>query len=215
MISIHFILPDAVNIGPRQPSPPYWERLKNLGICVLALWGIELIDRFLFGHSLQSHGIRPRSFSQLGGILSAPFLHTTWSHLSGNSASLMILGALVLASGWRNLASVSISSALFGGVTVWLIGRSGTNHIGASSVVFGYLAFLLASGFYRPSPATILVSLAILLSYGGSLWGIFPTDSARNAGISWEGHLGGAVGGFLTARDRRRKFASYSKRMTR
>jgi membrane associated rhomboid family serine protease len=204
----------AKNSSPLS-SASYGKRLKDLASFILLLWVIELTDRFLFGHSLQSHGIRPRSFSQISGILTAPSLHTTWSHLIGNSVSLLILGALILASGWRNLSAVSISAAVIGGVTVWLLGQSGTNHIGASSIVFGYLAFLLASGFYRPSPSTILISLAVLLFYGGSLWGILPTTSTRAAGISWEGHLGGAIGGLIVARDRRRKFASHRDPMAR
>jgi membrane associated rhomboid family serine protease len=122
----------------------------------------------------------------------------------GNSLSLLILGALILASGWRLLVTVSMASIAGGGLVVWFIGQSGTNHIGASSVVFGYLTFLLASGFYRPSPVSILITLFIIVFYGGSLLGMLPTDSMRTAGVSWEGHLGGALGGFFTARNRRR-----------
>lgn len=197
------------------PRPSYLERLRDLGSFILLLWAIEVVDRFLFGHSLQTHGIHPRSFSHLEGLLFAPFLHTNWNHLAGNSVSLLVLGAIILASGWRDLAVVSAAAALTGGIVVWLIGKSGTNHIGASSVVFGYLAYLLARGFYRPSPLTIFIAILILIFYGGSFWGIFPTGSVRAAGISWEGHLGGALGGFLAARHHRRKLTSQSDFMTR
>ena len=182
------------------PPPSYPERLRDLGGFVLLLWVIELADRFFFDHTLQNHGIHPRTTSHLEGLFFAPFLHSNWNHLIGNSLSLLILGAIILASGWRILLTVSLAAAATGGIVTWLIGQSGTNHIGASSFVFGYLAFLLASGFYRPSPGTIIVALAILFFYGGSLWGIFPTGDVRAAGISWEGHLGGAIGGFLIAR---------------
>jgi membrane associated rhomboid family serine protease len=35
----------------------------------------------------------------------------------------------------------------------------------------------------------------VLLVYGGLIWGVFP----GNTGISWQAHLGGAVGGVLAA----------------
>lgn len=192
-----------------RPPSGYLERLRDWSTVVLLLWLIELADRFLFGNSLQDHGIHPRRLSHLEGLLFAPFLHTTWGHLAGNSLSLLVLGAVLVASGWRTLLSVSVAAAASGGLLVWLIGQSHTNHIGASSLVFGYLAFLLASGLYRPSPGTILISLAVLLFYGGSLAGLLPTESVRAAGISWEGHLGGALGGFVMARHHRRKLASH------
>ena len=209
LASIQFLLKFTEVTSPPDLKPSsFLERVQILGVLILGLWGIEILDRFLFDHSLQNHGIHPRSFSHLGGLVFAPFLHAGWSHLIGNSASLLVLGSLILASGWRDYLAVSIAAAITGGVVVWLIGKSGTNHIGASSVVFGYLAFLLASGYYRPSPTTILVSVLVLFFYGGSLLGILPTGDARASGVSWEGHLGGAIGGLLIARERRRKSSS-------
>ena len=196
--------------APRSPHG-YPERLRDWSKVILFLWLIELADRFLFGNSLQAHGIHPRRLSHLEGLIFAPILHTTWSHLAGNSLSLLLLGAVLLTSGWRTLLSVSAAAAASGGCLVWLIGQSDTNHIGASSIVFGYLAFFLASGLYRPSPGTILMSLAVLLFYGSHLTGVLPTETIRAADISWEGHLGGALGGFLMARHHRRKPASCPK----
>lgn len=204
-----------MEINQKVTASPYRERLRDFGFLVLLLWVIELADRVFFGSSLEQYGIHPRSFSHWEGFLFAPFLHADWGHLLGNSISLLIFGAVILASGWRELLAVSFSAMIAGGLLVWLIGQSGTNHIGASSLVFGYLTFLLVSGFYRPSPASILVTILILLFYGGSFLGVFPTESMRASGISWEGHLGGAIGGFLAARKHRGKFASQSRRAVR
>lgn len=35
----------------------------------------------------------------------------------------------------------------------------------------------------------------IFLIYGGILWGVFPTQ----VGVSWQAHLGGAIGGVLAS----------------
>ena len=45
-------------------------------------------------------------------------------------------------------------------------------------------------GFFTRQPWQILVGLAVLLVYGGALWGVLPGQP----GISWQGHLFGAVG---------------------
>ena len=60
--------------------------------------------------------------------------------------------------------------------------------------------YLVARGFYTGSAGQIVLGLVIFLLYGGMLWGVLPTDTA----VSWQAHLGGALGGFLAARSRGR-----------
>ncbi len=196
-------------------SSTYWSRLRDFAWVIALLWVIEISDSLIFGNSLQTHGIQPRSFSGLPGFIFAPFLHSGWEHLLNNSLSLLVLGAAILLTGWRDLAIVSAVSALTAAAVVWLIGKSGTNHIGASSLVFGYFGFLIASGFYQKTPLTILLAVLVLFFYGGAILAILPTGDIRAASISWEGHLGGAIGGFLVARNRRLKLASFSKSVSR
>ncbi|MEN8849344.1 MAG: rhomboid family intramembrane serine protease [Akkermansiaceae bacterium] len=189
---------------PKRPSP-YWVRLRSYGIVIAVLWLIELLDSLLLGSRFEMWGIQPRDFSELEGIIFAPFLHAGWGHLLSNSIALLILGAALLMSGWRDLLILSVVSALVVGVIVWVIGESNSVHIGASSVVFGYFGFLIASVFYQKTPRTILLAVLVVIFFGGALWTMLPTKIVRTANISWEGHLGGAMGGFLVARSRRKK----------
>lgn len=90
------------------------------------------------------------------------------------------------------------------GVGVWLTAPDDTVHLGASMLVFGWLAHLLVRGFVSRSPAHLGVALLVFLLYGGALLGVIPGQP----GVSWQGHLFGAVGGvlaalLLTARQRR------------
>ena len=78
---------------------------------------------------------------------------------------------------------------------MWAFARTGTVHIGASGVIFSLITFLLASGIFRKNIKAILIALVILFLYGGALWGVIPGQ----AGISWEGHLFGAIAGVLLA----------------
>lgn len=158
------------------------------------LWLSEIIDTVL-NNRLDSEGIRPGSTDGLSGILFAPLLHGGFGHLIANTVPLLLLGFLVLLSGLREWVAVTAAVWLIGGVGTWLFGGAGTVHIGASGLVFGWLAYLIVRGFFNRQPAQILVGIAVFLMYGGALWGVLPGQP----GISWQGHLFGAVGGVVVA----------------
>lgn len=163
---------------------------------VIVLWAVEIVDWLIFGGALYRFGIRPRTVSGLWGILFAPFLHDNFAHLLANTISLVSLGWLVMLRETGDWLVVSIITALCSGLGTWLIGASGSYHIGASGVVFGYFGFLLLRGYFERSVAAIAFSVLVAFLYGGIIWGVLPNQP----GISWEGHLFGFLGGVLAAR---------------
>ncbi len=199
-------------IGVR--SPGSWIRAA-IGIFgfVGALYVIEGVDTVLSYDSppgavgeLDAAGIEPREVSGLDGILWAPLLHGGWDHLFANSLPLLVLGFLVLLSGiGRGIAATAIIWVI-AGVGTWLTGSTGSVHVGASSIVFGWLTYLICRGWFARNVGQIVVGLVILVFYGSMLWGVLPSDPR----ISWQGHLFGAVGGVLagwvlSADERRRR----------
>ena len=62
-------------------------------------------------------------------------------------------------------------------------------------LVFGLLTYLMVAGFLERRPMRILVGVAVFLFYGSVLLGVLPGAQ----GISWQGHLFGAIGGGLAA----------------
>ncbi len=182
----------------------YPQRLLQYIRVIAGLWIVEIVDRLLFGNRLEWHGIHPRDWSHWEGILFSPFLHGNWGHLIGNSISLLILGATILVQGWRTLLHVSIVSALSAGILIFFIGARNSVHIGSSSVVFGYLGYLIGMGIYQRTPTSILLAILVLIFYGGGIATMFPTTTSHAAQISWEAHLGGAIGGFLMAKRNRK-----------
>ncbi len=74
-------------------------------------------------------------------------------------------------------------------------GKDGV-HAGASGVVYGYFAYLVVRGFYEKSWKAIFLSVAVLFVFQGLLIGLVP---GHKPGISWEGHLFGALGGISAA----------------
>lgn len=177
--------------GPR----PQWQRAAiAISAFVVGLYVLEFVDT-LVGNRLDGGGVEPRTVSGLWGVLFAPVLHFGWGHLIANTLPLLVLGFLVLLPGiGRGLTATAIIW-LVGGLGTWLTGGSGTNHLGASVLVFGWLAYLIARGLFTRHFGQLAVGVVVLLVYGGLLWGVLPGQP----GVSWQGHLFGAVGGVLAA----------------
>jgi membrane associated rhomboid family serine protease len=158
------------------------------------MWLLEVFD--LVGAGFDDQGIQPREPDGLDGIVFSPFLHAGWGHLVGNTVPFLILGATIALSGLARTAAVTGIVALVGGLGTWLFAPSFTNHIGASGLVFGFAAYLVSRGVFSRRPLHLGVGLAVIAIYGSSLLvGFVPTP-----GVSWQGHLFGAIGGIVAAR---------------
>lgn len=172
---------------------------KSAGIVVLAftiaMYLVELVDSLLLHHGLDDDGIVPRSLAGLDGIVWAPMLHGGWGHLFANTIPVLVFGFLVMAGGLVRWIAVTALIWVVSGIGVWLTADSGTSTIGASGLAFGWLAFLLVRGLFNRSLGQIVVAGLLLLIWGGTLWGILP----GNAGVSWQAHLFGAIGGIVAA----------------
>jgi membrane associated rhomboid family serine protease len=175
---------------------PDWGTAGTWSIGFVALlWVAEIVDAVVMGGRLDAEGIRPGSTDGLTGILLAPLLHGGFGHLVANTGPLLVLGFLILLSGLRQWLVVTAIVWLVAGVGTWLLGGPGTVHIGASGLVFGWLTHLIVRGWFSGRGGQIVVGLVVLVLYGGALWGVLPGQP----GVSWQGHLAGAVGGVVAA----------------
>lgn len=165
-------------------------RLKPIAIFLGVIWLVSMLNWLL-----PTWGLVPRTLWGLLGIPAMPFLHDGWGHLLNNTLTLAVLLPLLV--GFRkNAWTIVAEIILAGGMLLWLFGRSST-HLGASGLAFGLIAFLILSGFLEKRTLPLLVSFAVGFWYGGALfWGILP---GADAGVSWDGHLTGAVAGGAAA----------------
>lgn len=159
-----------------------------------ALWVLEIVDAVL-PLRMDAYGIRPRDTGALEGIALAPLLHLGFGHLVSNTVPLLVMGFFLGLSGLRTFVSVTAIVWLTSGIGTWLVGQSGSVHIGASGIVFGWLVYLIVRGLVARDGAQIVLGGVMVIVYGGTLWGVLPGQ----AGVSWEAHLFGAVGGLLAA----------------
>jgi len=169
---------------------------------VALLYLVELIDQ-LTRHSLDANGIRPLQADGLWGIVFAPVLHASWQHLVANTVPLLVLGFLMTLAGLSRFVWATAIVWILGGFGTWLIGNMGsacgpTDHIGASGLIFGWLAFLLVFGIFVRKISDIVIGLVVLFVYGGILLGAMPV-LGRCGGVSWQGHLCGAIAGVVAA----------------
>lgn len=182
-------------------SPSLIDQLKAraalLALFVGSMWATFLISAAMPFLDLNRHGVVPRTFSGLQGILFAPWLHASFPHIMANTSGLLVLGWLCMWPRIANFWQATVGAMLGAGLCAWLFGASWSVHIGASGVVFGYAGYLVARGYYTRNLLSVLVALFVVVAYGVSMLlnalPIYP-------GMSWQSHVGGAIGGILAAR---------------
>ena len=159
------------------------------------MWVVEVVDQ-VAGGRLDRNGIEPRDLDGLDGVVWAPFLHGGFDHLIGNTIPFLLLGFAIALGGVARVILVTASSRVVGGLGTWLIAPANTVHIGASGIVFGYAGYLVARGVFSRSVGQIVLGVVVLAVWGTTLLrGLVP-----ETGISWQGHLFGAIGGVVAAR---------------
>lgn len=167
-----------------------------MGLFVIALWIIHFVDTALLHDDLkQRFGLQPRSGFRPLSILISPFLHVDRRHLAANSIPLFVLGSLVIVQGQLLFWLTTLIIILIAGLGIWLFGQPNTQHMGASGLILGYFGYTLASVFFAPDLATILVAIVVAILYLGLIWQVVPLKK----GVSTTGHLFGFLGGIVAA----------------
>ena len=183
----------------QQPAEKPRSRLLTAAVWgggfVALIWAIEIIDAIM-NQRLDNNGVRPWTVDGLWGIVFAPVLHSDWAHLISNTVPAFVLTfVIVLSSGTMRWLEATAIVWVTAGAGTWLIGGLNTNHVGASSLIFGWVAFLVLRGVFAKKLSEIAIGIVIAAVYGYLIWGVLPTAP----GVSWQGHLCGAIGGGIAA----------------
>jgi membrane associated rhomboid family serine protease len=162
---------------------------------VAVMWVAEILDQ-VTSLNLDQYGIEPREVDGLVGIAASPFLHSGFDHLIGNTIPFILLGVAIAFSGLARVMAATAIIAVVGGAGVWLFAGDNTNHIGASGIVFGFAGYLVARGVFSRNLMHMALAVLVIVIYGTTLlFGVVPTP-----GVSWQGHLFGALAGVLAAK---------------
>jgi membrane associated rhomboid family serine protease len=190
---MHFDVPDPRYTGSAH-ARALWALAVRLSIgFVVLLWIIHLMN-WATGLDPRPLGVRPRTWSGLIGIVTAPLVHGDFAHLFANSLPLATMGVAMLFLYPRSSVRVLPAVYLAPGALVWLFGR-GSAHIGASGLVFGLVSYVFVAGLLRRDRRAVAASLLVAFMYGSMVWGVLPIEP----GMSWETHLSAAAIGVLLA----------------
>jgi membrane associated rhomboid family serine protease len=173
---------------------PFAAGLLIVGLLAF-MWLLEFYDQAT-NNSLDRYGIHAREVDGLPEIFSAPFLHHGFGHLEGNSLPFLVLGFLTALGGFARWLKASLICVISSGLVAWFLTPPHTIVLGASGLIMGWLTYVITRGFFDHRPGRILLGLVVLFFYGGLIWGVLP----GHPGISWQAHLGGAIGGVIAAR---------------
>jgi membrane associated rhomboid family serine protease len=208
---------------PKDPAPGIWALGSGDAESILAdarralfvmvgflalIWIIQVVNWADHYQLTLDYGIRPRSPGSLPDLVTAPFLHVSWAHIEGNSGPLFIFGFLAAYRGIWKFAGVTALVILTSGLGAWLTEAPNTVGVGASGVVFGYFGYLMVRGFFDRRVIDMVIGAVMALCFAYQFTVLLP-----HAGIGWQAHIGGLVGGVLAGwffRDRQSRAAGGS-----
>ena len=139
--------------------------------------------------------VRPHDGAGLVGVLTAPLLHGSVEHFAANAISLLLLGTLAGTVYPRATLRALPLLWLGSGLGAWLLGEAGSHHLGASGLTHGLMFLVFSLGLLRRDRPSVAAAMIAFFLYGGMLLTVLP----REAGVSWQAHLGGAAAGMVAA----------------
>lgn len=176
----------------RSDASRIWRAFNASLAFVLAMLAIYSVQQTFDWRWL---AVAPRTLHGLWGVLGAPLLHGSAGHVGANAVSMLMLGTLAGTVYPRATLRAVPLLWLGSGLGAWLLGMHGSVHLGASGLAHGLGFLLFALGLLRRDRPAVAAGMIAFMLYGGMLLTILP----REAGISWESHLGGALAGLLAA----------------
>jgi membrane associated rhomboid family serine protease len=190
-------LPDSAHPADPDAQRAHDRRrlLRALNASLAAVLVLVAVFSAQGGFDSGAWSVTPWSLPGLWGLLTAPLLHGSLAHLVANASAVLLLGTLAGTVYPRATLPALPLLWLGSGLGAWLLGEPGSHHLGASGVTHGLGFLVFALGLLRRDRAAIAAGMIAFLFYGGMLLTVLPQEP----GVSWQSHLGGAIGGIVAA----------------
>jgi membrane associated rhomboid family serine protease len=192
LIALNVVVWLAINLTGGQGSKLLaWLALAPTGRCDVAdNSGYYRVAHALCQQIPGTHWTPGVSDGAVWQLLTTVFTQVTITHIFFNVLNLYILGPqLERVLGRARFLALFLISGLAGSALVYSVGPADGSTIGASGAVFGLMgAFLVVALRVRAQLQGMLIWIAISFAY-----------SFFMPGISWQAHLGGFIGGAVTA----------------
>jgi membrane associated rhomboid family serine protease len=192
---MHLHTPDDIPDTPTQRAADRRQLLRALNFSLGFVLVLAAVFALQQGEDYRPLTVTALSAQGLWGLLTAPLLHGSLEHIAANAASLLLLGSL--AGGVYPRATLRALPILWlgSGLGAWVLGNPGSHHLGASGLTHGLMFLVFMLGLLRRDRPSVAAAMIAFLLYGGMLLTVLPQEP----GISWQSHMGGALGGVLSA----------------
>ena len=192
---MHLPTPETPPDSPAQRSADRRRLLGALNASLAFVLVLAVVFSAQGSFNVAAFTVQPVTPEGLVGLLTAPLLHGSLEHLVANAIALVLLGTLAGSVYPRATLRAWPLMWLGSGIGAWLLGDPGTRHLGASGLTHGLMFLVLGLGLLRRDRPAIATAMIAFFLYGGMLLTVLP----REAGVSWQAHLGGAVAGLVAA----------------
>ena len=164
-----------------------WLELRPNGLCLNAAGGFDTTRAVCSGSGEWLPGVYDGAYWQL---LTSTFTHVQPLHIAFNMFALYVLGPqLELAIGRLRFLALYLLSGLTGSALVYWASPEFQATVGASGAIFGLMGALLVVAYkMRANTQQILMWIGINFVF-----------TVMVSNISWQGHLGGFLGGLVIA----------------
>ncbi|MBO0471782.1 rhomboid family intramembrane serine protease [Enterococcus sp. DIV0242_7C1] len=171
-----------------------------LGITTLVFLGMELSGGSTSSQVLIDWGAMSRAeiiyLHEYWRLFTPMFLHIGWLHFVVNMVTLYYVGSQVesIYGHWRYLA-IYLLSGVAGNIASFAFGSQNAISAGASTSLFGLFgAFVILGRHFRNNPA-----ISFMVQRYATFIGINLIFNLFSSQVDIMGHIGGLIGGFLTA----------------
>lgn len=192
---MHLHTPEEVPDTPTQRAADRRRLLRALNLSLGFVLVLAAAFALQQGEDYRPLTVTALSAQGLWGLLTAPLLHGSIEHIAANAASLLLLGTLAGSVYPRATLRALPLLWLGSGLGAWLLGEPGSHHLGASGLTHGLMFLVFVLGLLRRDRPSIAAAMIAFFLYGGMLLTVLPQEP----GVSWQSHLGGALGGVVAA----------------
>ena len=176
---------------------------------LIPMWVIFFLNDTVFFGLWNIFGIVPRALDigSMIGVFASWTMHGNFSHLVGNSLTLMqilFLFGLFENNAYRTILKLIIAS----GIMTWIIASPLTIHIGASGLCFAMLGFMIGGAVFARRWGYLLACIVM----GTGYWLTIKQGLIPQQGISFAAHFGGLCAGLLLGANSKHAYTKVNNR---
>ena len=175
----------------------------------IPMWGMYFLNKVALFGMWNIFGIVPRAVDvgSMIGVLASWTMHGNFSHLLGNTLTLLqilFLFGLFEKNAYRTVLKLIIVS----GLVTWVIGSPSSIHIGASGLCFAMLGYMIGGAIFARRWGYLVACIIM----GTGYWLTIKQGLMPQQGISFAAHFGGLCAGLLLGANSKHTYSVTSQR---